>query len=95
RIIDAKEAKEIGLVNQVVPAAELKAVTYDMARTIAQMAPLAIQLGKRALYQGLDADLASQLQFESLGMNYLYGTEDHREGSKAFVEKRQPKFQGK
>lgn len=93
RNIDAWEAKEIGLVNQVVPPAELKKATFEMARTITKMAPLAIKLAKRALYQG--ADLATQLQYESLGIDYLRGTEDHAEGARAFLEKRAPVFKGK
>jgi len=95
KIIAATEAKEIGLVNQVVPAPELKAATYEMARTIAQMPPLAVTLAKRGLYQGLDNDLATQLQFESFGMDFCYGTRDHVEGARAFLEKRSPKFEGR
>lgn len=92
RIIDAKEAKEIGLVNQIVAPEELEKATLEMASSIAKMAPLSIKLAKRALYQG--ADLITQLHFENLGIDYLRGTKDHEEGAKAFLEKREPVFTG-
>lgn len=96
RMIDAKEAKEIGLVNQVVPHDELSQKTYEMAKSITKLAPLSIQLSKRALYQGMSAtDLASHLQYEAFAVNYLYGTEDLEEGARAFLEKREPTFRGK
>jgi len=92
RIIDAAEAKEIGLVNQVVPAEELKQATREMANTIAKLPPFAIQLAKRGLYQGLDADFPTQLQFESLGLAACFRSPDHAEAVRAFIEKREPKF---
>jgi 2-(1,2-epoxy-1,2-dihydrophenyl)acetyl-CoA isomerase len=93
--IDAQEAKEIGLVNQVVPPDQLKDATYGMAAKILRMPPIAIQLSKRALYQGMRAsDLGSHLQYESLALVHLFGTQDHEEGVKAFLEKREPVFKG-
>ena len=96
RMIDASEAKEIGLVNQVVPHDKLGEATYEIAKNITKLAPLSLQISKRALYHGMAAnDLASQLQYESFAINYLYGTEDHEEGGRAFLEKREPVFKGK
>ncbi len=96
RMIDAKEAKEIGLVNQVVPHGELSQATYEMAKSITKLAPLSIQLSKRALYQGVRAaDLASQLQYESFAIDHLFNTKDLEEGTRAFLEKRAPIFRGK
>ncbi|MFH1486047.1 MAG: enoyl-CoA hydratase-related protein [Chloroflexota bacterium] len=95
KIIDAKEAKEIGLVNQVVPAAELLKVTREMALTIAEMPPVAIRLAKRGLYQGLESSLATQVHWETMAINTCFQTEDHAEGVTAFLEKRKAKFQGK
>lgn len=95
KIIEAKEAFEIGLVNQVVPADQLKAATRELAASIAQWPPLAIQTSKRALYQGLDADLSAQLTLETMGLTSLFNTEDHAEAAKAFVEKRKPVFKGR
>ncbi|MBI4294747.1 MAG: enoyl-CoA hydratase/isomerase family protein [Chloroflexi bacterium] len=92
RVISAAEAKEMGLVNRVVPAAELKAATMDMARSIAHNAPIAIRLSKKGLYQGLDADLATQVKTETSALSYCFGTEDHAEGIRAFLEKRPPRF---
>ena len=93
--IDAEEAKEIGLVNKVVPLEKLMEETYAMARKIGQMPPLALEVSKRALYQGMRApDLASQLQYEALALVHLFGTADHGEGVRSFLEKREPKFKG-
>lgn len=93
--INAKEAKEMGLVNEVVPAAELQETTYALAKTIAQGAPLAIQMAKRGLYQGLDTDIQSQLRYEGLALDLLTRSEDHEEAVRAFLDKRQPSFKGK
>lgn len=95
KMIDAKEAKEIGLVNQVVPIDELNQTTHEMAASIAKLAPLAIRVSKRALYQGMNNNLATQLQYEAFAINYLRGTDDHAEGARAFLEKREPVFKGK
>jgi len=94
KIIDAQEAREIGLVNQVVPAEELKKVTYEMATTIAKLPSIAIQLAKRGLYQGLDGDLPTQLQFEAFGVEACVRSADFPEAVMAFLEKREPKFAG-
>lgn len=94
--VDAEEAKEIGLVNKVVPAEKLMEETYAMARKIGRMAPLALEMSKRALYQGLRApDLASHLQYESLALVHLCGTADHEEGVRSILEKREPEFKGR
>jgi len=95
KMIDAKEAKEAGLVNQVVPAEELANATYEMANSIAKLPPLAIRVSKNALYQGMDNNLASQLQCETYANNYLIGTEDTKEATTAFLEKREPVFKGR
>jgi 2-(1,2-epoxy-1,2-dihydrophenyl)acetyl-CoA isomerase len=96
RTIDSEEAKEIGLVNKVVPSEKLMKEAYAMAEKIGQMPPLALQISKRALYQGLRApDLASQLQYESLALVHLFGTADHEEGVRSLLEKREPKFKGR
>ena len=94
-MIDAREAKEIGLVNQVVPADELAKATYEMASSIAKLPPLATRMAKRGLYLGLNAELGSQLQYEAFAVDYLHGTEDFKEATKAFLEKREPVFKGR
>ena len=95
KMIDAKEAKEIGLVNLGTPAGELTKTTYEMASSIAKLAPLAIRISKKALYLGMNNDLSSQLRHEALALNYICGTEDHEEGAKAFLDKREPIFRGR
>jgi len=95
RIIDANEAKAIGLVNEVVPAADLAAATNKMAMEIAGMPATALQLARKALYQGLDSNLDAQIQFEQLSQSTCFKTEDHIEGMKAVLEKRKPVFKGK
>lgn len=92
KMIDAQEAEKIGMVNQVIPHDDLKQATTDMARTIANGPPIAIQMAKLSLYQGLDANLQTQVIWERLVQNYLKYTEDHKEGVRAFLEKRQPVF---
>lgn len=94
KLIDAKEAKESGLVNQVVPVDGLKPATEELARSIADNAPISIQMVKRALYEGLDTDLATAIHTENLGLDICMGTEDAREGVTALLEKRKPKFKG-
>jgi len=83
------------LVNEVVPRDELMGVTWKMATEITQMAPIPLQLSKRALYQGLDSQLDVQVQFEQLSQSTCFKSEDYREGMKAFLEKRRPVFKGK
>ena len=95
RMIDAKEAREIGLVNQVVPADGLIEAAYEMASSIIKSAPLAMRISKAGLYQGMTADLTTQLRWESLAISYLSGTEDFREAARAFLEKRDPVFKGR
>ncbi len=91
-ILDATQSKAIGLVNDVVPASELEQFTYKMAKKIAQSPSLALQLAKRALYNGMDANFSNQLQFEALAIGACARTEDHLEALKAFLEKRKPVF---
>ena len=95
RRIYAKEAKEIGLVNEFVPADELAKVTYEMASSIAKLPPLGIRASKRLLHLGMSNDLSNHLQLELLSRNRLHGTEDFQESTRAFLEKREPVFKGK
>lgn len=93
--ITGREAKEIGLVNDAVPLTDLPEVTSKMAKAIAKSSPLAVQLAKKGLYQGLNADIYSQLMWEEEGLRTTFISEDHEEAVNAFLEKRKPVFKGK
>jgi len=92
RMIDASEALAIGLVNKVVPADQLMPTAEDLAGELAQGAGKAIALTKRLLNLSMSSDLESILEFEALGQDICFGTEDFGEGKKAFLEKRKPLF---
>jgi 2-(1,2-epoxy-1,2-dihydrophenyl)acetyl-CoA isomerase len=93
-LIDAEEALALGLVSQVVPPEELMPTVHQLARKIASGPPVAIRLAKRALYRSQDSDLRAALEFETYAQNICSETEDAREGIRAFVEKRSPRFTG-
>jgi enoyl-CoA hydratase/carnithine racemase len=93
-LINAEEALAMGLVSNVVPPEELMPTVRQLARKIALGPPLAIRLAKRALYRSQDSDLRSALEFETYAQNICSETEDAREGIRAFVEKRSPRFTG-
>ena len=92
--VSADEALRIGLVNAVVPAAELMTKVREVATKIASKGRLAVAQCKRVLYTGADVplDVANALETQSFAM--LFGTQDRAEGMKAFLEKRKPTFTG-
>jgi 2-(1,2-epoxy-1,2-dihydrophenyl)acetyl-CoA isomerase len=94
-IYSASEALKLGLVTEVVPAAELKAHTFAFARAIARKAPLAVRLAKSMMRNGLDASLEHSLNDAALAVMIANPSEDVREGVKAFFEKREPQFEGR
>jgi len=95
-IIDAKEALRIGMINKVVPPEELESATKEMAVKIAGRAPLAMGITKRSIYDAFDRfDLETALEYEVFTQGFCSETEDHREGSTSFLEKREPEFKGK
>ncbi len=94
RRIGVEEAREIGLVNRVVPQGEALSVARELAAEIAANGPLAVRHAKAAMNRALDVDLVSGLEYEADQFALLFTTEDAREGMGAFVERRKPEFRG-
>ena len=95
RQVLADEAFSIGLVNKVVLPEELDDEVNMMAVTLANAAPIAIQLTRRELYRGLEGTFDGQLEMELYHQKFLQGSMDSKEGPRAFMEKREPDFQGR
>lgn len=93
--INAQQALDLGLVNRVVSQDELLPAAQTIARKIAQKAPLAIALAKRAVYQGLETGPRAGNETEMTFFGLAVGTADRKEGTGAFLEKRKPEWQGK
>jgi enoyl-CoA hydratase/carnithine racemase len=94
-MIPATEALRIGLVNRVVPPAELASHTRALAEHLLTRAPEALGIAKRILWHSVDADFQTGRLLETLAQSILLKTEDHKEGIRAFREKRKPKFKGR
>ncbi|MDH5696406.1 MAG: enoyl-CoA hydratase [Dehalococcoidia bacterium] len=92
---DAAEAKGMGLLNKVVPEGEVMKVARELAGRIASGPSVAIKLIKQAAYQGIRNSLEQQIEFECIADYICLRTEDHKEGVKAFFEKRPPQFKGR
>ena len=93
--ITAQQALEMGLVNRVVPADQLLPTAQELARKIAEKAPLAIALAKRAVYEGLEMSPRAGNEAEMTLFGLAIGTADREEGTRAFLEKRRPDWHGK
>jgi enoyl-CoA hydratase len=93
--VPAAEALRIGLVERVVPVAELMSAAQALARQIADKAPIALRYAKEAVVGGLGLPLADGIRLENDLSTLLRTTEDRVEGAKAFVEKRKPKWKGR
>jgi len=96
RLVDAQEALRMGLVSRVVPHNELMPAVRGLASEITtQCSPLGISYAKRFVYQHLYTDLAAALRDESDSARVMLHSEDFKEGVRAFLEKRAPKFTGR
>jgi enoyl-CoA hydratase len=94
-IVDATEALRIGLVDQVVPAAELRERTMEIARTMATRSPVALEMAKRAVRAAAEMPLTAGLALETELFVTCFGSDDRREGVAAFLEKREARFDGR
>jgi 2-(1,2-epoxy-1,2-dihydrophenyl)acetyl-CoA isomerase len=94
-IIDATEAERIGLVNRVVPHAELLDAAGDLARRLAVLPPVQLSVSKRLLNQSLSVSMAEALEFEDVAQVMNFQSGDTAEAMSAFVEKRAPTFTGR
>ena len=94
KTIDAQEAYRIGLVNKVVPLADLMSEAKKLAVTICRNAPLAVRAAKEAMIRGLSMSLEEGLRLEDDFQRYIMSTKDFEEGITAFREKRKPNLRG-
>jgi len=93
-MIPAAEAERIGLVNRVVPHDDLMDHARKLAEHLLTRAPEALGLAKRILWHSVNSDFATGRMLEALGQSILVNSKDHREGIRAFREKRKPEFKG-
>ncbi len=93
--ISAKEALDLGLINKIVPQAELETATMEYAKKIAAGPPLAVQATKKMLYNYFKQSEEAQAEEERQTQIKMAKTNDYREGVMSFFEKRKPKFKGK
>jgi 2-(1,2-epoxy-1,2-dihydrophenyl)acetyl-CoA isomerase len=94
-VIDAAEAARIGLVNRVVPAAELQSTTRALAEKIAAGPPAVLKMAKHMVNRAASSDLGTALDLEAFSQGMAIAAEDHQEGLRAFFEKRPPRFTGR
>ena len=94
-IVDANKAKEFGLVNKVVPHEDLLEEALGFAGRLAKGPTIAMGMGKRAIYKSRITALQEALEFEGYGQSQLRNTEDHKEGVRAFIEKRSAEYKGR
>lgn len=92
--VDAARARELGIVNRVVPAAELETETLKLATQLAQSAPLAIRGALDCINVGGECGIEEGLEYEAAQFGLMFATRDMREGTSAFLDRRKPLFDG-
>ena len=95
RFLSAQEAHFYGLVNKVVPVEMYMHEAVELAKEIAQMSSIAVQLAKEAVNRSFETQLDEGLMFERKNFYLTFASEDQKEGMKAFIEKRKPLYKGK
>jgi enoyl-CoA hydratase len=95
KMIDAKTAEQLGLLNKVVPPDKLKSAVKELATELMTKPPVGIQLAKQLINSSIEIDLTKGLVQEAQAFGVLASTEDFNEGVAAFIEKRKPKFKGR
>lgn len=94
-MVSAREMADHGVVNRVVPAADLLNEALKLAKAVAAQAPVAVRLGKEAVLAAFETSLTEGEEIERKNFFLLFASEDKREGMQAFIEKRKANFQGK
>lgn len=94
RLIDGEGMAAMGLANDVADAAGVLPRAWELAQEIAAGAPLAVRMMKRSLWRGCDRDLQAAVEFEAHCQSRTFETRDAREGIRALLEKRDPRFEG-
>jgi len=94
-MISAEEAFRVGLVNRVVPQAQLMDEVRKIAKSILSKSPLAVHLALQSIQRGIEVSLAEGLKIESELFGHACASEDKQEGTTAFLQKRKPVFKGK
>lgn len=94
RKVKSAEAKELGIVNRVVPQADLMETCKQMARDIVANGPYAVRLAKEVINRGSETDLDHGLDIEQKAFGLTFSTHDQKEGMRAFLEKRKPTWKG-
>jgi enoyl-CoA hydratase len=94
RTLSAVEAQQFGLINYVYPVEKYFEKAVELAKQIADRAPIAVQMGKEAVNLAYETTLAQGLERERRAFNFLFATEDQKEGMKAFIDKCKPNWKG-
>ena len=92
--INAEKALDLGFINKVVASEDLESEAFELAEKIADLAPLAIRSCLQAVNRGLEMSLEDGLKLETELFTKIFATEDMKEGTNAFLEKRKPNFRG-
>ena len=95
KFINAEEALNYGLINKIVPVEFYLTEAIQLAQTIAEKSPIAVQMAKESVLKAFEMPLQEALYFERKNFYMLFATDDQKEGMAAFVEKRKATFKGK